>query len=222
MNERLSAIRETHSCLQERESADWPAFNCPLENILGVLQSLRDDYHFDLLADLTAVDHFDADPRYEVVYHLYSTELHEYLRIVTPCHGETDPSCPSVVDLWPTANWHERETFDMFGIQFEGHPDLRRILMWDGYPYYPLRKEFPLAGKEVPFPSEDLTEATGTSVKAAPMMGGPFHSAQTGTMSRREPRADDESWTEIQERPDLPEDGQSTRPRDLRQNDEQI
>jgi NADH-quinone oxidoreductase subunit C len=215
MNERLNAIKEAHPQLTERESRDWPAFNCPQESITALLKDLRDSYNFDLLADLTAIDHFDAMPRYEVVYHVYSTERQEYLRIATPCKGETDPVCASVVPLWATADWHERECFDMFGIHFEGHPDLRRILMWDGYPYHPLRKEFPLAGIEVEYPSADLTEMTGGSVKPAPMMGGPFHSSQKGAMSHREPRADDESWTEIKEKAETDPDDPGI-PRDLK------
>jgi len=219
MIELMNAIKEAHAYLTERPTGDWLAFNCPRENLLECLRSLKEEHNFNFLADLTAIDHFEADPRYEVVYHLYSTDRHEYIRIVTPCDGGAEPVCPSVVKLWPTADWHERETYDMFGIHFSGHPDLRRILMWDGYPYFPLRKEFPLAGKEVPFPSEDLTEATGTSLKPAPMMGGPFHASQTGAMSLREPRADDESWTEVREGPDLPADAGPEVPRELRGND---
>ncbi len=219
MIEFMNAIKEAHAYLTERPTGDWLAFNCPPENLLEFLGSLKEEHTFNFLADVTAIDHLEADPRYEVVYHLYSTERHEYIRVVTPCGGGTEPVCPSVVDLWPTADWHERETYDMFGIHFSGHPDLRRILMWDGYPYFPLRKEFPLAGKEVPFPSEDLTEATGTSLKPAPMMGGPFHSPQTGSMARREPRADDESWTEARERPEPPADADTEVPRELREND---
>jgi NADH-quinone oxidoreductase subunit C len=221
MNERIHAIYSAHPYLEERPSSDWKAFNCPSDQLLSFLQALRDEHQFDLLADLTAIDHYDVNPRFEVVYHVYSTERHEYLRIATPCSGHEHPSCPSVVDLWPTANWHERETYDMFGIHFEGHPDLRRILMWDGYPHFPLRKEFPLAGKEVDLPSEDLAEVTGTKVKPAPMMGGPFHAPQTHSMARREPRADDESWTEISERPESSA-GDKERPRELRSSDEQI
>lgn len=214
MSTRTQSILAAFPELTERESADWPAFNCPQPSLLAVLARFRDDEQFDFLADLTAIDHFEAQPRFEVVYHLYSTSRHEYVRIVTPCQGEPDPACLSVTGLWATADWHEREAYDMFGIQFEGHPDLRRILMWDGYPFYPLRKEFPLAGKEVEFPSEELTEATQGKVLPAPMMGGPFHASQTGSMARREPRADDESWTETHKRPELLDsDG---KPRELR------
>lgn len=214
MNARTQSLLAAFPELTERESADWPAFNCPQDKVLSLLARLREEEQFDFLADLTAIDHFDAQPRFEVVYHLYSTSRHEYVRIATPCGDAADPSCPSVTGLWATADWHERETYDMFGIDFKGHPDLRRILMWDGYPYYPLRKEFPLAGKEVDFPSEDLTETTQGKVLPAPMMGGPFHSGQTGSMVQREPRADDESWTETKTRPDLPDSDE--KPRELR------
>ena len=218
MSERLNAIKDAHPQVAERDSGDWPAFNCPQPRILEFLTDLKTNYNFDLLSDVTAIDHFEAKPRYEVVYHLYSTERHEYIRVVTPCEGETDPVCPSVVSLWPTADWHEREAYDMFGIHFKGHPDLRRILMWDGYPYHPLRKEFPLAGKDVEFPSADLTEMTGTSAKPAPMMGGPFHSPQRGAMSDREPRADDETWTEVRVKPESGERDTDV-PRDLKERD---
>jgi NADH-quinone oxidoreductase subunit C len=90
----------------------------------------------------------------------------------------------------------------MLGIRYENHPNLKRILMWEGYPYHPLRKEFPLAGIDVPLPGADVQEATGTHVEPAPMMGGPFVARPTGHMSEKEPRAKDESWTEQKERPD--------------------
>jgi NADH-quinone oxidoreductase subunit C len=89
----------------------------------------------------------------------------------------------TVSDIWPTANWHEREIFDMMGIKFTGHPDLRRILMWDGYPYFPLRKEFPLEGLPSEMPDVAFSEA-------APMEGGPFVTRpSTATTKDREPRA---------------------------------
>lgn len=211
----LQPVLETHPYLSQRPSSDHPAVNCPQENLIPFLTWLRDERGFDFLCDVTAIDHFDAHPRFEVVYNLLSTQQHEYIRVVSPCSGETDPVCPSVVSLWATADWHEREAYDMFGIHFKGHPDLRRILMWDGYPYHPLRKEFPLAGKEVPFPSEELTEQTGTSVKPAPMAGGPFHAAQVGSMVDREPRADDESWNEGHEKSD-DQVGEVEKPRELK------
>jgi NADH-quinone oxidoreductase subunit C len=218
MKEHAKAILKAHPFLNERESADCPAFNCPQEEVKALLTSLKESEGFDFLCDVTAIDQFDSNPRFEVVYHLYSSQHHEYLRIVTPCQGEADPTCISVVDLWPTADWHERETYDLMGIHFEGHPDLRRILMWDSYPYHPLRKEFPLAGKEVDLPSDELMEVTGMRAKPAPMQGGPFHASQVGAMSEREPRADDESWNETRERPAIPGEDQEP-PRELRKQD---
>jgi NADH-quinone oxidoreductase subunit C len=97
--------------------------------------------------------------------------------------SEDNPAIDTVSDIWPTANWHEREVWDMMGLRFNGHPDLRRILMWEGYPYFPLRKEFPLEGK----PS-DMPDVGFTSV--APMEGGPFVTVpSTATTKDREPRA---------------------------------
>ena len=95
----------------------------------------------------------------------------------------------------------DQETFDMFGINFVTHPNLKRILMWDDYPYFPLRKEFPLAGIEVPLPAADVSEVTGAAVDPAPMMGGPFVSSGSSRLSQAEPRAKDESWTEDSEKP---------------------
>ncbi|MBI4469499.1 MAG: NADH-quinone oxidoreductase subunit C [Acidobacteria bacterium] len=100
---------------------------------------------FNFLSDLTAVDWGpEAEPRFEVVYALYSIKHHHRLRLkVTLDEGER---AGTVSTVWKTANWHEREVFDMFGIRFEGHPDLRRILMADDYEGHPLRKDFPLRG----------------------------------------------------------------------------
>ena len=104
--------------------------------------------------------------------------------------------------LWPAANWHERECFDFFGVKFEGHPDLRRILMWDGYPYFPLRKEFPLAGIETELPDAEIAAETQAKVIAAPQAGGPFV-ASSGeiNLTEAEPRAKDESWSERRKKP---------------------
>ncbi len=201
-----TALKEKFPQVAERVSADHPAVDVPLADLVGVLTYLRDGQGFDLLADLTAVDWAEgAAPRFSVVYHLYSTaNPGTYVRVVSPCAGtEAEPTAPSAVGIWPAANWHERECFDMFGIKFQGHPDLRRILMWDGYPYHPLRKEFPLAGIETDLPVADIAEETGTKVIAAPMMGGPFV-ASSGeiNLTEAEPRAKDESWSDRVARPD--------------------
>lgn len=201
-----TALKEKFPQVTERPSADHPAVDVPLADLVAVLTYLRDGQGFDLLMDLTAVDWAEgAAPRFSVVYHLYSTaKPGTYVRVVAPCAGtEAEPTAPSAVGIWPAANWHERECYDMFGIKFQGHPDLRRILMWDGYPYHPLRKEFPLAGIETDLPVADIAEETGTRVIAAPMAGGPFVASPGEiNLTEAEPRAKDESWSDRVARPD--------------------
>ena len=116
-----------------------------------------------------------------MVYELYSLARHDHLRLKLRL-PERDPAVASVVAIWPAANWLEREVWDMMGIRFDGHPDLRRILMWEGYPFHPLRKEFPLAG----LPS-DVPEVAFTA--PAPLEGGPFVATPGSTRATREPRA---------------------------------
>ena len=204
--EAVTALKAKFPQATDRASADHPAVTVPLGDLVAALRYLRDEWAFDLLMDLTAIDWADgASPRFTVVYHLLSTtRTGSYVRVAANCAGtEAEPTAPSIVSLWPGANWHERECFDMFGIKFAGHPDLRRILMWDSYPYHPLRKEFPLAGIETDLPVADIQEETGTRVIAAPMMGGPFV-ASPGEMNltEAEPRAKDESWADRETRPD--------------------
>jgi NADH-quinone oxidoreductase subunit C len=173
-----TALREKFPQATVRASLDHPAVNIPAADVPAVMKYLRDEAAFDLLADVTAIDWAEGvSPRFTIVYHLLSTTSHAYLRVAADCVNDAEPSVPSVVSLWPGANWHERETYDMFGIKFEGHPDLRRILMWDGYPHFPLRKEFPLAGIETPLPDAEVSAETGVGLIAAPMMGGPFVAA---------------------------------------------
>jgi NADH-quinone oxidoreductase subunit C len=117
-----------------------------------------------------------------VVYELYSLEGNYSLRLKTTV-SEDELEVDSVVPVWETANWHEREAYDMMGITFKNHPDLRRILMWDGYPFFPLRKDFPLAGRPSEVPDLAFT-------KVAPLEGGPFVTVpSTGGVKEREPRA---------------------------------
>ena len=173
-------------------SKDMPTYQVAGEDLVAAVRFLRDAQGFDLLADLCGIDWKDRTPRFGVVLHLLSTTHKEYVRLHVAAAGD---AVPSVSSIHPGANWHEREAFDMFGIRFEGHPDPRRILMWDAYPYHPLRKEFPLAGIEVPLPAADVAEVTGQGVEPAPMMGGPFVSPG-GKMSQAEPSALDQSWNE--------------------------
>lgn len=197
-----AALTESFPQVTARASLDWPAFNVPAGQLLDVLRYLRDEWAFDLLADVTAIDWSTANsPRFTVVWHLLSTARHTYVRLAANCADDANPTMPSATGLWPGANWHEREAYDMFGISFSGHPDLRRILMWDGYPYFPLRKEFPLAGLETTLPDPAVADETGARVKPAPYMGGPFVAAAGQPMDEAEPRAKDQSWTEHREKP---------------------
>src|SRR5262244_329331 len=137
---------------------------------------------FDYLLDITSIDNFGEEPRFEIVYHLYSMPHAAHLRLKLKL-SEDVGALDTVSDIWPTANWHEREIYDMMGIKFNGHPDLRRILMWDGYPFFPLRKDFPLAGLPSEMPDVAFTKVT-------PLEGGPFVSVpSTATSKDREPRA---------------------------------
>ncbi|MFZ9682551.1 MAG: NADH-quinone oxidoreductase subunit C, partial [Cephaloticoccus sp.] len=167
-----AAIQAKFPAVTPRPSLDHPAFDVPASDLLAVLQTLRDEHGFDMLVDVTAVDWAEgASPRFTAVHHLYSTTAHAYVRVAAACTGGDEASTvPSATGLWPAADWHEREAYDMFGIRFEGHPDLRRILMWEGYPYHPLRKEFPLAGIETELPDPEVAAETKAKVKPAPMM----------------------------------------------------
>lgn len=187
----------------ERPSSDHTALNVPADEAAIFLEYLRDAQDFDFLVDVTAIDWSAAQsPRFTVVWHLYSSLTHAYVRVAANCANDADPTMPTATHLWPGADWHERETFDMFGIKFTGHPDLRRILMWEGYPYFPLRKEFPLAGLPADLPDYEVAAETGTRLISAPMVGGPFVAKSGEPMSAAEPRAKDEAWNELREKPD--------------------
>ena len=136
------------------------------EKIADVCGFARRQLDFDYLVDISSVDNYGEDPRWTVVYHLRRMANGQELRLKTDV-SEEKSELPSVLPVWRTANWHEREIYDMMGIRFRGHPDLRRILMWEGYPYHPLRKDFPLAGKPSDLPGVAFT-------RPAPLEGGPF------------------------------------------------
>ena len=140
------------------ENADWVAdfkdargevtIYVPRESIVDVCWVLKTKYDFDLLADVCGADRGpEEEPRFEVNYHLFSTIHHNRLRLKVLL-SEDEPRVGTVVSVWKTANWHERETFDMFGVIFEGHPDLRRILLPSDFDGYALRKDYPLRGYE--------------------------------------------------------------------------
>jgi NADH-quinone oxidoreductase subunit C len=190
LNEVFKAVTPLHAI-------DCPTYQCPPEQLFEVMSWLRNEQGYCMLLDVTAVDNgVDASPRFTGVYHVLSMKAKVYLRLRVDALSDSEPELPSVAAIYPAANWHERETFDLMGIRYSGHPDLRRILMWDGYPHHPLRKDFPLAGIEETYPEEDIVEHTGLTVQPAPMAGGPFVAAPSGPMSEKEPRALDESWRE--------------------------
>ena len=151
------------------------------EKIFDVCQFAKRSLGFDYLVDICSVDNYGEDPRWTVIYHLRGVANGHELRIKTDV-SEEKSELPSVLPVWRTANWHEREVYDLMGIRFSGHPDLRRILMWEGYPYHPLRKDFPLAGKPTDLPGVAFTKVT-------PMEGGPFVTLPSSNDSiAREPR----------------------------------
>jgi NADH-quinone oxidoreductase subunit C len=183
-SDRLSSLTKLlGDKLQERiEFRGETSFVILLADLREVAKFCRDELSFDYLLDISSVDNFGEEPRFEMVYELYSMRFGTHLRLKFKVSEEGE-EVPTVSDIWPTANWHEREVYDMMGIRFANHPDLRRILMWDGYPYFPLRKEFPLEGLPSNMPDVAFSEA-------APLEGGPFVTApSTATTKDREPRA---------------------------------
>lgn len=144
----------------QRENPEWVsevinAFGettliVPREHLPAVCTFLKSwqDGRFDFLADVCGADRGpEEDPRFEVNYHLFSTTKYDRVRLKVLL-SEDDVHVPTVTGLWRTANWHERETFDLFGVIFDGHPDLRRILLPDDWQGHALRKDFPLRGYE--------------------------------------------------------------------------
>ena len=152
--------------MEEKKTVDLLLQNFP-GGVLEVLTSLGDDVviisseallpvavflksrprEFTMLLDLTCVDYQGENPRFEMVYHLFSLAQNKRLRIKTRL-AEKDLRIASLVSLWKNADWLEREVYDLFGVQFEGHPDLRRIFMWDGFDGHPLRKDYPLRRRQ--------------------------------------------------------------------------
>ena len=144
--------------------------------ILDICNWLRTDdkMAFDMLSDLTAVDYLHRVPRFEVVYHLYSLRHGHRLRLRVPVE-EGDEVVPSITSVWKSANWAEREVWDMFGIRFEGHPDLRRILMYEEFEGHPLRKDYPIQKSQ---PRMDLRRKERDAVEEYQQL---FVAAQKGS-----------------------------------------
>jgi NADH-quinone oxidoreductase subunit C len=135
--------------MEERIGESW--IEADRESLKDLLSKLKAQ-GFDMLVDITAVDllnHPDSEgkPRFEIVYHLCSVSSGELIRVKVRVE-EKEAEVESVVDIWPGADWYEREVWDMFGIRFKGHPNLKRILMYDGFEGHPLRKDFPMDGRQ--------------------------------------------------------------------------
>ena len=125
----------------------------PADEIRNVARALKEQFGFRHFIDALGVDRNERKMRFEVIYNIRNMETKERIFLKVRC-DERDPHVPSVVSIWSGANWHEREAFDMYGIIFDGHPDLRRMYMPDEFEYHPLRKDFPLMGIEgsIPLP----------------------------------------------------------------------
>lgn len=178
----IAAIQAKFSILKTTEFRGETSLTVERRDIAEVCKLAKEQLGFDYLIDISSVDNFGEEPRYEMVYELYSLASGTHLRLKCDV-SEDELEVPTVSLLWSTANWHEREVFDMMGIKFSGHPDLRRILMWDGYPFYPLRKDFPLAGK-----SSDMPDVAFSA--PAPLAGGPFVTLPSNATTKdREPRS---------------------------------
>ncbi|HYE58114.1 MAG TPA: NADH-quinone oxidoreductase subunit C, partial [Rhodothermales bacterium] len=145
--EAVEALREAFGDAVEEvsEYAGETTVRVDRDRIVDVARFLHDTLGFTYLSDLGGVDRFTEEDRFEVFYNVISFERQKRLRLKIRC-DEENPVVPSVTPVWPAANWHEREAWDMFGIRFEGHEDLRRMFMPEDFEYHPLRKEFPLMG----------------------------------------------------------------------------
>lgn len=178
----VAAIESKFRVLKRMEAFGETSLIVEREEIGELCRFAKETLGFAFLLDISGVDHFGEEPRFEVVYELYHLDRGEHLRLKLRV-SEDELEVPTVSHVWATADWHEREAYDMYGIRFRGHPDLRRILMWEGYPFFPLRKDFPLAGRPSDMPDVAFTGR-------AEMLGGPFVTTPTtATTKDREPRS---------------------------------
>ena len=139
-------------------------------SVAEVVRWLRDSAGFDMLVNLCSVDNMGESPRFEVIYTLTQAETGVNLSLKTKV--DDGEEVPSVSGIFQGANWHEREVWDLMGIKFSGHPDMRRILMWEGYPYFPLRKDFPVQGLPTEVPGVALASGFGSQTDHAPGIPG--------------------------------------------------
>jgi len=143
----LSALRERFGdsiAATHNYRGDETAVIAP-DALIEICHFLRDESPLAMkcLMDLTCVDYLGREPRFEVVYHLYSPTLRHRVRLKAPLTDGEDPQIDSVTQLWHSADWYEREAWDLYGVRFRGHPDLRRVLLYDQFVGHPLRKDYP-------------------------------------------------------------------------------
>ncbi|MBI5323974.1 MAG: NADH-quinone oxidoreductase subunit C [Ignavibacteriae bacterium] len=165
----LNVVKEICPEVGTYEHREQLSLLVPKDKLLSVAKELREnpETSFDMLIDITAIDWLKSNNRFEVVYFLYSNKNKIRLRIKVPIEEE-NPECPSVTGIWESAAWYERETYDMYGIKFEGHPNLRRFYMPEDYvdkesgeTVYPLRKDYPLMGVPDTLPLPPYPEKYG-------------------------------------------------------------
>jgi NADH-quinone oxidoreductase subunit C len=150
LHEFVSKLKEKNSAwvIDSKDALGEISVTIPREYVVSICWFLKSEQGFDLLADLCGCDRgVEEDPRFEVNYHLFSTKHFNRLRLKVLL-SEDEPNVNTVTDVWRTANWHERETYDLLGIKFDNHPDLRRILLPSDFDGHALRKDYPLRGYE--------------------------------------------------------------------------
>ncbi len=181
--------RIPEALIEASEGLDTPVLLIRTEKVADVCTLLRDDFGFDLLADVCGVDWLPREPRYDINYHLAASASPQRLRVKVQLAEAEELHVPSVVGVWPTADWHEREVFDFFGVEFDGHPDLKRILMPDEWIGHPLRKDYPVGG----MPVEYRIEPAYIGPNVVPAAGRP--SAGGVPVRLRSDRGRPSTWT---------------------------
>ncbi|MTI88763.1 MAG: NADH-quinone oxidoreductase subunit C [Balneolaceae bacterium] len=151
LNETLQAVVDglsnnySDSLIEVYQSCDHTYIRVEANSILNVCKYLKEEHHFIFLCDIIGTDRYTSDERFEVIYNLMNLRTQDRLMVKIRLE-EKNPVAQSVTSVWTSAGWMEREAYDMYGVRFEGHPDLRRIYLPEDFEYFPLRKEFPLLG----------------------------------------------------------------------------
>lgn len=186
-------IRERipEAAIDATDGIDMGVLVVSADHLVAAMTVLRDEFAFDMLSDVSGVDWLPRDPRFDVNYHLHSTASSQRLRVKVQLPDGDAPHVPSVVEVWPTADWHEREVYDFFGIVFDGHPDLKRILMPDEWIGHPLRKDYPVGG----VPVEYRVEPAYVGPNIVPSAGRPAAGGVPVRLRRDRGRPSTWTWT---------------------------